>query len=344
MSMFGLNPNELFGNVIRSAMNFSGGDKIPIRKRLGVSTESASRYPIDILQENSEVSKAIQFTAKEYHWVSSKTVTNSDPLGGAVNGVVQWNCFLPIPPKISEDDELEYQNFKGWGLGQTIAKTPAAIKEITNAFNDPSTDSVFKAANAVSGALVPAALKTAWDFAEKNLGDDVMPSARRSLASGATINPLASTIYKESKLRTYTFEFILVAREKKESDIINSIIRRFQYYARPEASEWTPDIGDFSKPLQEAGVVVTCLKHPSVWDIKFVGNGTDDNSDIQTYLPTIKSCVLQKVSVSYQGASDNVRFFRTSGAPVFYAIQLSFQEMYIQTKQDIKLPKMILEK
>lgn len=323
----GINPNELFSSAKDVINSITDVGPKTSRSALhpGCVANLPSRYPLDILGENAEVSKAVQFIAKEYKWVADAKIDDSAS-GGSLKGSPQWECYLPIP-SLQESDNHTYDPFESWGLGQAMGKLETAA----NTISDKELFSM-DTLNAVSGVAAPVAMRKAWDAAAQLAGKDLTATARRSLWDGSNINPLASVIYSKSDLRTYKFQFVLAARNEKETEEIRKIVRNFQYYSRPEAHSGALLGTEF---LGKAGMVVNSLKHPSIWEIKFVGNGTKDNSKIADYLPNIKSCVIENFSITYQSGSDTPKFFRSTGAPVFYGIELSFRELYIQTKADV---------
>lgn len=323
----GFNPNELFNSakdIINSITDVGPATSRSSLMTPGLECNLPSKYPLDILGENAEVSKAVQFIAKEYNWVRDSN-TSENVEGGSLKGIPQWECYLPIP-SLQETDSHGYDAFEAWGLGQAMGKLPGAV---TTILNDPVS---FNALDAASDVASPVAMRKAWEKAAEFAGKDLTAAARRSLWNGSNINPLASVIYSKSELREHSFQFVLAARNESESFEIRKIVRNFQYYSRPEAHSGAL-LG--TEALAKAGLIVNSLRHPSIWEIKFVGNGTKDNSDIADYLPNIKSCVLKDFKIVYQSGSDSPKFFRSTGAPVFYGIEMSFKELYIQTKADV---------
>ena len=330
-----LNPNELFSGFKDKVMSTVGGHRPGPAKDLikqvgrGEMGKDYNCYPSDILSANSEVTKAIQFNALMYNWkrMEGTATAQGDREGGGTlkNSTHLWTCFLPIPA-ISTTDGHIYSEFNGWGLGEAINKAPGAFKKIGEAFTNPSGDSALGALNAASDVAAPLAVRKAYEFAQSTFGDE-MNVLRRNIWNGATVNPLTSVIYTNSSLKTYNFEFILVARNKEETKQIHSIVTHLQSLSRPSTGR-----GEFLKDLG-LDIHVDYLTHPSLWEIKFVGEGTD-GSKIETYLPKIKLCVMEGITISYQGDSNPV-FFRATAAPVTYKVSMAFKEIYISTQEDV---------
>lgn len=328
---FGLNPNELFSSFKGKMMGAVGGSRVTKSIDLEkIGGKGYNSYPSDILSATSEVTKAIQFDALEYTWKrmeGTKTADNDREGGGTLqNSTHLWSCFLPIPA-ISTSDGHTYTEFNGWGLGEAINKAPDAFKAIGKAVSNPSGENALGALNASSDVAAPMAVRKAYEFMQSSFGDE-MNVLRRNIWNGATVNPLTSIIYQNSALKEYNFEFMLVARSREETKQIHSIVSHLQALSRPSTGR--------GKFLEDLGldVHVDYLTHPALWNIKFIGEGTEPGSKVSDYLPKIKTCVMQGINISYQSDSNPV-FFRATAAPVVYKISMSFKEIYISTKEDV---------
>jgi hypothetical protein len=309
------------------------------KKLLGSATQQPLRqssvmgYPMDILQETSEVNRAVKFTAYKYMWGS--TVGNQEMQVKETN-TLQFSCFLPIPP-ISEVDSHGYEKFDAWGTGQIqggqIKEAMSKGAEALNGAMKGDFSNVGGALSASGQVLTPIVAKGAVKMLQGTMGED-WNVLRRNGANGLTINPLSTVIYQNTALRNFSFTYTMIARNPAESEIIDSIVRNFQYWARPSRSKLSADnvLGT------SIDISLETLEHPSVWRIEFVGEGTDENSSISRWLPKIKTCVLSDVSVSYGGSENGAPlFFRSTGAPVVYTLDLSFQELYMNTAEDVNL-------
>jgi hypothetical protein len=328
----GLNPNELFSGFKNAVMEVSGigtSKKCTAKDLIkgNANSKPYGVYPLDILSANSEVSKAIQFDAIYYSWKGRDTRGEIDKEGGGTveQGQHLWSCFLPIPA-ITTSDGHSYPGFNGWGLGEAVSR--AMNGGVNNTIDQFKQGEYLKAAQTVSGIVAPVAVRKGYEMMKDTFGDE-MNVMRRNVWNGAAINPLSSVIYESSELKTYNFDFMLVARNRAETSYIDYIVKQLQRLSRPTLAR-----ADVVPESLAVDVHIDYLTHPCLWKIKFIGEGTEPGSNIAEYLPKIKTCVMERITISYQEGSSPV-FFRASGAPMVYKLSMAFKEMYISTQEDV---------
>lgn len=331
--MKGKDPNIVM-QAARKAKAFLFGSKSEESNQAGSEsgvkpTSGYSVYPLEILSENSEVNRAILFNAYEYVWKATVGDKNVEP--DAKHH--KWSCFLPLP-QLSENDSHTISGLEGWGMGQAVQKMPEVAAAAKEAWNTPvgkgKMAGMLGASEKLGEAMAPVLGKGIYNIMKSTFGNEwnVM---RRNLADGLTVNPLSSIIYEGTDLRSFQFVFNLIARNSKESAEIDRIVKNFKSLSRASAASTQPGaLEGFIAELHPE-----YLTHPHIWEIKFYGQGTN-GTEISTYLPKIKTCLLTSVGVTYGGAENgSPLFFRETGAPVEYTISLAFQEMYMNLAEDV---------
>ena len=129
-------------------------------------------------------------------------------------------------------------------------------------------------------------------------------------ASKQIIAPNTRTSFEGTSIRSFQFNFKLVARTQDESRRIKEITRIFQEYMYPEGNK-------------------IIMKYPPVWQIGFYNPDGSHNSNI----PGIYDCFLTHYTPTYN-ASTNI--FYEDGAPVEVDISLGFQETKALTRDEIR--------
>ena len=128
-----------------------------------------------------------------------------------------------------------------------------------------------------------------------------------ALSSGKVYNPNIEMLYNGIGLRSFLFNFNLVAYDSDEVIQINSIVKEFKKWSAPEIT------GEF-------------MEVPHLWNISYKGPGAP-------YLNRFKKCVLTSVSVRN---NENIKMHMTfeGGAPIDTSIALSFTETQIVGRKD----------
>jgi hypothetical protein len=127
--------------------------------------------------------------------------------------------------------------------------------------------------------------------------------------AGVARNPHLATLFTGVNFREHSFQYKFVPRSQAESDALREIIYAFKYHMAPDYD----GSGHF-------------FLYPEQFDIEF------KNKD---YLFDIGASVLTAFSVNYTGEGASF-FFTETGAPVSVSINMSFQELTVNTKTNIK--------
>lgn len=242
-----------------------------LRESLG----AGARYPADLGSDAEN--RSVKFSVYDYKKGKVENPEITIPL---------FSIYLPMPTQLIDSDVQNYDEFGG-----TLADVMATL--------NAEGGNVDKAADILGRIGAGAAIKT--------LGNDSAVVLRE--AGGIQLNPRSSVFFRNPQLKIYGFNYILVARNQKESEDIRLIINKFKYYAAPGV------IGDG-----------TFFTHPQLFRISFL---PDDR-----YLFKPNDCVLTEISVSYNDQTQGA-FFRDSGAPTEVSLQLTFREVEIDTKSTL---------
>lgn len=240
------------------------------------------QYPLD-LGSNGE-NHVVQFNTIKY----DKTGLYRFEVGVALETI-----RLPMPRVISNGDSLEYEEFSATLLTNLVEGAGAATSIID----------VAKTLGVATGTLITPKIKEEASLA--------------SATFGVAINPRTMNVFKTPKARQYQFEYSMIAKNKRESDEIDKIVRLFRFRAYPDAA--TKDESMFISP--------------ELFTIRYMSL-TDGTYDVNKYLPRPLPCALVGVNVDYNTYGE-ASFFKGSFAPVETKLTLSFLEMEIDTKQTL---------
>ena len=134
--------------------------------------------------------------------------------------------------------------------------------------------------------------------------------------AGALYNPGQTAVFEGVKLRTHSFNWKLVPRNKQESETIRKIILKIRKSMHPEMSSFGEE-GSFF------------LKYPDIVSCALL---IPDPNNTIFYKPGL----ISNFTASHQDG-DSASFFQGSGSPVVTNLQLDFTEMDIITREDFDL-------
>jgi hypothetical protein len=226
-------------------------------------------------------------------------------VGSTVNG---GTIRLPMPANLSVDYNPTYTS-SDLGAGASGALLKMGDRAMYN-----NTD--ISAAAAAGGALAGAGISTIKAVgkvvgvsgdgaAGGGIGDAVL-----KVTAGVAQNPHKIVLFTGVNFRDHTFSWKLSPRNRRESDLINTIINMFTYYSHPE---------------YVAGGLF--FKYPEFFKIRFRH---------PEYLFELQPAVCTNVKVDFhsQGTPAYVRMADGSGppAPAEITLSLSFKETEIITK------------
>jgi len=130
-------------------------------------------------------------------------------------------------------------------------------------------------------------------------------------SQGLAINPQIEMVYKQTRNRSFIFDFRLQSRSSLESRNIKNIIREFKRYSAPSLAG-RDDASYFTIPAQ--------------FDVQFMFKNEENR-----FIGKISTCALENIDVNYSSAGPFATF--DDGAPVEVALQLRFIEVDTLTKE-----------
>lgn len=214
---------------------------------------------------------------------------------------------LPLPQGIAFNDSASYSTIN---MG-----TISAMADIAQAAAgaEGGIGSKIKAAAGEAGAQT---------FSGGGIGASILLSKKLGLesasktmefASKQVVNPRTNTAFDGNTLRSFQFDFKMIASQEAEVRIIDSIqnVFRSNTYA------------------SEVGGRKTMLQYPSLWHIEFL---SPDMTELE-FMPKIFSCYITGFSTTVN-QSDNT--FRTDYSPHEIDISIQFQESKILTRNEIE--------
>lgn len=212
-----------------------------------------------------------------------------EPIGGG--NKVDINIYQPIGITVS--DGANYQNFDlgNMASGLDFAKNIASGR-----------------GNNVSGSdVLAAALIAKNSLSGKESGFNIRSKA--ALAAGVATNPYTRTTFETVNIRTFSFNFKLVADDAKEAETAKAIERTFRKFLYPK----------------RAGALA--LSYPPLFRIEFHTLG-----EINPYMPNIKPCYLTSLESTF---NETANTFHSDGSPIEVNLSLGFQEERALLRDDL---------
>lgn len=331
-STYGLAASQSIGGEQQTEQ--SPGNTLGAGRATGTSYKPKKLfYPIDLAA--TENFGYIYFAAaKEYKFMRKEVVgSTADDINE-----IQSEIFLPLPNNLATAYKAAYEasGIGGFGVAAGNFMSENSLSDIASQITnfgsqDVNSDTVrniikggglnlgaqvtkgLAAGGGAAGALVGAVFK---GLAGGIGGSVVGQTFKGGIAgAGVAVNPFLAQIFQGVDLRTHSFQYELVAKNEKESEMINDIINVFKYHMLP----------GYRKTNH-------FFSYPEQFDItiKFPGpRGLDFNFDIG-------ASVLTEFDVDYHGKGG--AYYFESGAPMSVIIKLTFQESTITTKEDVLFP------
>lgn len=132
---------------------------------------------------------------------------------------------------------------------------------------------------------------------------------------GLAINPRKEQTYTAPDFRTFSYVFELYPRNRRETEMVNSMIRLFKYHSYPD--------------LDSTGNLFVT---PAIFRIKYLYKSQDALVE-NLWLNRIKDCILTECQVDYTSPGQFTTF--SDGSPVGVKLSLTFRETTVVTKGDI---------
>lgn len=295
-----------------------------IRKKLEENRSEGMTFPLDLSTH------AFIMNFKKYTYRAQDTTAQADQDTGI-------SIALPVPKEIREEFRVNFNATELGGMGQVadelaklnITSPEEILPELQRMFDGISIDSNDTtgqkaalagqmggqaAAAGVAGLLAGkgAALKAVSGVAS-TLGLGSVQGAISAL-SGTAINPMETAVLQGIPLRSHTFSWKLAPRNREEDEMLSNIIMTIK-------KEMSPSLGG----LGEDGNFQ--FRYPKVIHAHYEGSTSANQVKF-------KPMVIQNFTTDY--AADGVAFFKDTGNPVSYNLQMQCLEIDIITREDFE--------
>ena len=215
-------------------------------------------------------------------------------------------CYFPCPANIAFGDAANLSSIDLGVLGAVGSNIMADRTGINT-----------EQLNMIGDATIEAMKKSALKGVGAAFGD----AYNKGMAVAKVAeNPFTNTTYQGANVRTFTFNFKMIAESQRESDMIQAINHFFRVNMYGGAEK------DDGQPIN------AWLQYPPVWEIDFLQGLGQKGAKMNPYLPKIFSCYLGGFNSTFNTTS---AAWHKDGAPLEVDISLTFQETRALTQADI---------
>ena len=236
-------------------------------------------------------------------------------------GATKASIWLYMPQAINASYSIEYADLNLGAIGRNVLGN---LEQYKNS-NDATAlgESLKSLATDMMPEVKMGTIGNAIGLAQSGLGlegSQLSGSDVSALAERKAFNPYLENVFKGLGFRQHPFQFKFLVRSKAEGQQVKGIIKTLKQAMHP----------DF-----EAGST-KFLKIPDLFEIKFVRNRGDSNTEV---LYKFKPCVLTSLNVNYTPDG----YYAVPGDPwtndwdnisLSVDIQMQFKETQILTKKD----------
>ena len=229
--------------------------------------------------------------------------------------------FLPCPGGITFADSGSYGEFSTQTIAGNILRESKKLREnlgkatdynkdrLTNTANDAATAAAAAAKGVLSKVTTSdaiVALNQSW------FGGDL--AEQTSFDQKVVMDPRINTSFTGNGMRSFSFEFKMIATSPEESKTVEKIVNAFRrnIYASKKGTG-----------------SLLALSYPPLWEVKFLKGDKNEN----TYIPKIAKCYLTGLNTVFNGDNNS---WRVDTAPLSVNISISFQEQKTLLKEDIE--------
>ena len=274
------------------------------------------RYPMARLENDSDYLeiKVLEYQAPGFEQSNSgqalRLQTSSESLKN--NEIILGHIFLPIPESITDsngvtwgEDSLNGIAAAGLGIANKVITADSVNKALSG-----GADAVGQGIKQLTGDKGSiSAINAIFASAAVNVfGGNTDPTKILSRQTGAVLNPNMELLFGAVQLRQFSFSFDFAPRDKKESEVIRSIIRAFKKSLNAKNG---------STDESSSGLFI---KSPDVFQLTYKTGASNHQ-----FLHKFKPMALLNIAVNYTGAGTYATYDNT--APVHTKIDLTFQEL-----------------
>lgn len=217
---------------------------------------------------------------------------------------IESTIRLPIPTSLQDSINAEIANPALDLLGNDPSQVLNAGASVTKEISDEIKGGKFSVGRAMQLATRAAALAP-------GISDTGVGRLAQSI-EGVVRNPHLTTIFEGMRLKVYSFTWRLSPQSASEARALNNIIVTLKRAMHPSIAA-----GGFA------------LDYPYLAEVQFINLNTG-------VTPEVRSSFITGLSVN--GSPNGIPAFYRDGQPVTVDLTLSFQEINIQTREDIGSP------
>ena len=229
-------------------------------------------------------------------------------------GVQQEHIFLPIPNELAFSDSAEYNEVS---LGALLGAGMSAAQQ-GDAGALQATKAAFGQAASTTGADVLEIIAGKTKFADQ-----------ASLLTRTVSNPNTNIAFKGHGIRSFTFNFTMMAKYAAEAETIRKIHNRFRRLSYANLKDDENNI---------------LLSYPPTWQVRFMAPQSSDdpsNPALTTngttltemkHIPRIFSCYLTGVNTTI---NDQGNMYHPDNAPLSVTISITYQETRALNRKDL---------
>lgn len=276
----------------------SSNDEAALNNETGHAADGSLTFPETL---STEFRHIIHLQRYEYSRTDLKSTPTTKKSGKLIT--------LPVPEELSANYGASWEN-KSLGImgnkARNLASSVMSDVERTGSVSD-AVKSKLGSGSQIFSTLKSLAVGAGIDAAAgSDIGDIILSGA------GLARNPYQAVLYEAPELRSFQFEWKMIAANEEESTIIRDIIKEFKLGMHPEFD-----------PKMENNL----FKYPDIWVIEF------PNPD---YLFKMTNCVLTECEVDYHSEGTPTYFrIENESIPVSIKVGAKFQEVTILTRDDI---------
>jgi hypothetical protein len=253
-------------------------------------------YPLDLGKTKQDVIKftMLEYVPKDFSETTFAFSDRSEDRKGI--GTV----ILPIPGGIQDTNSVQWAGQNMNAIDAELARLAlGGITQGVDGFFGTLQNQADKLAK--NNAEVSTGLGAAFAGAASGTGGQLL-----TRTTGAVINPNLELLFSGPALRTFSFQFKMNAREKRESEEIVKILRFFKQGSAAQKSNSH-----------------LFLKSPHTFQIQYLHRGPSGADN--PFMNKIKECALQSVAVNYTPEGNYATF--DDGAMTSYELTLQFSEL-----------------
>ena len=262
-----------------------------------VKDENPLRFPLSLASEGTGLRPMIRFTCFE---------RDEDILQ-------RRTCYFPCPANIAFADNANLGTIDlgmfGAGIDQVMNQTggTGSANQSMGQFDKPVSTGAALAKTFGKG------------LSAVGVGEGLLNNVKFGLRT--VENPYQNTSYNGAGVRTFTFNFKMVAETENDAIEIKKIHEFFRtnmYAGRLGGREASSS---------------AFLKYPSVWEVDFLTGISSEGITVNKYLPAIYSSYLQNFNATFNTTAPT---WYKDGAPLEVDISMTYQESRALERNDIE--------